>query len=83
MLAYSGSYFGTGRTDYHRIAGLLTMFAGAMLGIVLADDLIMLFTAWELTSITSYLLIGNEHDEGRRPRRRACTRCSSPRPAGS
>ena len=26
-----------------------------------ADDLIVLFTAWELTSITSYLLIGNQH----------------------
>ena len=32
-----------------------------MLGIVVADDLITLFTAWELTSITSYLLIGVQH----------------------
>jgi multicomponent Na+:H+ antiporter subunit A len=44
-----------------RLAGLMTMFAGSMLGVVLADDLIVLFTAWELTSISSYLLIGNEH----------------------
>jgi multicomponent Na+:H+ antiporter subunit A len=44
-----------------RLAGLLTLFAGAMLGIVVADDLITLFTAWELTSITSYLLIGVQH----------------------
>jgi multicomponent Na+:H+ antiporter subunit A len=32
-----------------------------MLGIVVADDLIAMFTAWELTSITSYLLIGVQH----------------------
>ena len=44
-----------------RLAGLLTLFAGAMLGIVVADDLITMFTAWELTSITSYLLIGVQH----------------------
>ncbi len=44
-----------------RLAGLLVLFAGAMLGIVVADDLIALFTAWELTSIASYLLIGVQH----------------------
>jgi multicomponent Na+:H+ antiporter subunit A len=44
-----------------RLAGLLVLFAGAMLGIVIADDLIAMFTAWELTSITSYLLIGVQH----------------------
>jgi multicomponent Na+:H+ antiporter subunit A len=59
VLLYSAFYFGGG--GLHRWAGLLTMFAGAMLGIVVADDVFILFTAWELTSITSYLLIGNEH----------------------
>ena len=29
--------------------------------LVLADDLIVLFGFWELTSITSFLLIGNDH----------------------
>jgi multicomponent Na+:H+ antiporter subunit A len=51
-----------------RLAGLLVLFAGAMLGIVVADDLIALFTAWELTSIASYLLIGVQHS---RPTARA------------
>ena len=50
-----------------RLAGLLTLFAGAMLGIVVADDLITMFTAWELTSITSYLLIGVQHTPPARP----------------
>ena len=38
------------------------LFAGSMLGLVLADNLIVLFGFWELTSITSFLLIGNDHD---------------------
>lgn len=41
-----------------KIAGLLTLFAGSMLGVVIADNLLALFVFWELTSITSYLLIG-------------------------
>src|SRR5690606_18520872 len=50
-----------------RAAGLLTVFAGAMLGVVLADDLLLLYVCWELTSVTSYLLIGLDHEspEGR------------------
>jgi len=36
----------------------LTVFAGAMLGAVLADDLILLIVFWELTSLTSFFLIG-------------------------
>ena len=32
-----------------------------MLCVVLADNLFLLYTGWELTSITSYLLIGNDH----------------------
>jgi multicomponent K+:H+ antiporter subunit A len=37
---------------------LLLAFMGAMLGIVLADNLILLVVFWELTSVTSLLLIG-------------------------
>ncbi len=33
-------------------------FMGAMLGVALADDLILLFVFWEITSITSFMLIG-------------------------
>lgn len=38
----------------------LTLFMAAMLGAVLADDLISLIVFWELTSLTSFLLIGYE-----------------------
>jgi len=37
--------------------GRLTFFEFAMLGVVLADDLLLLFTFWELTTLASYGLI--------------------------
>lgn len=42
---------------------LLFLFMGAMQGLVLADDIITLFVFWELTSVTSYLLIGFESNK--------------------
>tara|TARA_R100001369_G_scaffold29172_4_gene52645 strand:+ start:136154 stop:138460 length:2307 start_codon:yes stop_codon:yes gene_type:complete len=41
-----------------RFYGYLSMFMAAMLGLVLSDNLISLFIFWELTSITSFFLIG-------------------------
>jgi len=41
-----------------RFFAMLLAFTGAMLGIVLADNLVLLVVFWELTSITSFLLIG-------------------------
>jgi multicomponent Na+:H+ antiporter subunit A len=65
---YAMGYFSHPKPGTARLAGLMTMFAGAMLGVVLADHLLVLFICWELTSITSYLLIGNDD---RNPRARA------------
>jgi multicomponent Na+:H+ antiporter subunit A len=42
----------------HRFLATLMLFMAAMLGAVLADDLILLFVFWELTSLASFLLIG-------------------------
>src|SRR5690625_3360159 len=39
----------------------LLMFMAAMLGIVLSDNVFVLYTFWELTSISSFLLIGYWH----------------------
>ena len=41
-----------------RFFALLLAFMGAMLGVVLADNLILLVVFWELTSLSSFLLIG-------------------------
>ncbi|MFX7858354.1 proton-conducting transporter membrane subunit, partial [Acinetobacter baumannii] len=48
-----------------RFVLFLFAFMVSMLGLVLARDLITLFLFWELTSITSYLLIGFDHDNPR------------------
>ncbi|MGD2081921.1 MAG: monovalent cation/H+ antiporter subunit A [Chromatiales bacterium] len=40
-----------------RFFALLLLFQGSMLGIVLADNLLLLFVFWELTSLTSFLLV--------------------------
>ncbi|MEP1122761.1 MAG: hydrogen gas-evolving membrane-bound hydrogenase subunit E [Ilumatobacter sp.] len=68
VCVYAIGYFSHIAPGQTRLAGLMTLFAGAMLGIVWADHLIALFVAWELTSITSYLLIGNDD---RTPKARA------------
>ncbi|MCW5757144.1 MAG: DUF4040 domain-containing protein [Phycisphaeraceae bacterium] len=61
IVLYANSYL-DGHPKRGRFFGYLMGFMGAMLGLVLADDLILLFIFWELTSITSYLLIGFDHE---------------------
>ncbi len=41
-----------------RFFGFLLFFMGSMLGVVTADNLLLLLVFWELTSISSFLLIG-------------------------
>ena len=61
VMVYAGDYL-KGRDDVGRFFVYLLMFMAAMLGVALADNLIALFVFWELTSVTSYLLIGFDHD---------------------
>lgn len=58
---YSVRYLGD-HPDYPRFVSYLLMFMVGMLGLVLADNLIMLFVFWEITTIASYLLIGFNAD---------------------
>ncbi len=44
--------------NYTRFFTFLSLFAGAMLGVVIANSLLLLFISWELVGLTSYLLIG-------------------------
>ncbi len=44
--------------NYTRFFCFMSLFAGAMLGVVLANSLLLLFICWELVGLTSYLLIG-------------------------
>jgi multicomponent Na+:H+ antiporter subunit A len=61
IVVYATGYL-RGDPRQGRFFAYLLAFMGAMLGVVLADDLFTLFVFWELTSITSYLLIGFNHD---------------------
>ena len=59
VLVYCTRYFSTGEESLGRFAATLLAFAGAMYGLVLADDVYLLFLFWEATSVLSYLLIGH------------------------
>ncbi|MFC5170950.1 Na+/H+ antiporter subunit A [Streptomyces mutomycini] len=59
VLLYCASYFTDDSPKLAPFAGNLLAFAGAMLALVLADDLITLYVFWELTTVFSYLLIGH------------------------
>lgn len=50
---------------------LLTLFATAMLGLVLAADVVLLFVLWELTTISSFFLIGGTGPRAGQPATRA------------
>ena len=63
IFLYSMHYF-SDRPDLGRFAGRLVAFSGAMLGLVLSDNLLVVYVFWELTSVTSYLLIGFEDTNG-------------------
>lgn len=57
IFLYTGYYF-EDAAKQTRFNMWLLAFAGAMLGVVLSGNLLTMFVMWELTSITSYMLIG-------------------------
>jgi len=69
VLLYCSAYFARDAFGLGRFASVLTAFAAAMVGLVVADDLLLLFVFWELTTVFSYLLIGHYAD--RKASRRA------------
>ena len=61
---YSTKYLGN-HPEYPRFVLFLMLFMIGMLGLVLSDNLIALFVFWEITTISSYLLIGFSSDEAK------------------
>ena len=61
------------KDDFARFLALLLLFQGAMLGISLSGNVLLLLIFWELTSLSSFLLIGFKNDkaEGRQGARMA------------
>jgi NADH:ubiquinone oxidoreductase subunit 5 (subunit L)/multisubunit Na+/H+ antiporter MnhA subunit/multisubunit Na+/H+ antiporter MnhB subunit len=62
ILVYSTAYMARSLALGRFYAHML-LFAGGMLGVVLADDLILLYVFWELTSLASFFLIGYHDDD--------------------
>ncbi|GAA1955103.1 Na+/H+ antiporter subunit A [Microbacterium deminutum] len=58
VMLYCRWYFRDKADGLGQFAAVLLAFAGAMYGLVLTDDLVMLVMFWEVTSVLSYLLIG-------------------------
>ena len=58
VLVYCARYFKTTDDYLGGFGAQLLAFAGAMFGLVTADDLLLMFIFWELTTVLSYLLIG-------------------------
>ncbi|WP_411345428.1 Na+/H+ antiporter subunit A [Paenibacillus sp. WLX1005] len=65
VVLYSIYYLDPEQEAIHRFYLYLLMFMGAMLGIVLSDNMIVLYTFWELTSISSFLLIAFWYERDR------------------
>ncbi len=61
IVLYSASYLHD-HPHRGRFLAFMLLFMGAMLGLVLTDSLVGLFVFWELTSVTSFLLIGFDHE---------------------
>ncbi len=59
---YTFSYL-KGHVYLDRFYGYLSMFMASMLGLVLSDNIITLFIFWELTSISSFFLIGFNNED--------------------
>lgn len=58
---YANAYL-KGHKYIDRFFGYLCLFMSAMLGLVLSDNMLLLFIFWELTSISSFFLIGFNND---------------------
>ncbi|WP_375585775.1 putative monovalent cation/H+ antiporter subunit A [Cyclobacterium xiamenense] len=67
VFVYTAAYL-KGHPYLNRFYAYLSLFMASMLGLVLSDNIYTLFLFWELTSISSFFLIGfnNESDASRK-----------------
>jgi len=61
VVLYSIYYLSKEKEQLNAFYVYLLMFMGSMLGVVLTDNTIVLYTFWEITSFSSFLLIGYWH----------------------
>jgi len=67
VFLYSSAYM-KGHEYIARFYSYLCIFMASMLGLVLSDNLLLLFVFWELTAVSSFFLIGfnNDNEESRK-----------------
>ena len=65
VIGYSARYLAKG--SHSAFYTLMTFFAAAMLGLVLADDVVLLFVMWEFTTLCSFLLIARSGPHAKDP----------------
>ncbi|MGY0505602.1 monovalent cation/H+ antiporter subunit A [Luteimonas sp. e5] len=58
LIVLYAAYYLSPKDSARRFFGYLLLFMGAMLGLVIAGNLLLMVVFWELTSISSFLLIG-------------------------
>lgn len=58
-----GQEYMKGDQSYTRYYAMMSLFTAAMLGLVMASNLVLLYVFWELVGLCSYLLIGHWHDK--------------------
>ncbi|MEM7093395.1 MAG: hydrogen gas-evolving membrane-bound hydrogenase subunit E [Actinomycetota bacterium] len=63
VFLYGAGYFSANAAGGMRFPASLLAFATSMFGLVLADSVWTLFIFWELTSVTSFLLVGHKHTD--------------------
>ncbi len=63
ILAYSLFYFEESEDELKRCLALLSLFLASMQGLVCAENLMLTFIFWELTTLTSFLLIGHYYEQ--------------------
>jgi multicomponent Na+:H+ antiporter subunit A len=61
ILIYASGYL-KGNEANTRFYTIIQIFMAAMLGLVLSDNLIAMFIFWELTTVSSFLLVGFNHE---------------------
>ncbi len=71
VLVYCARYFADDEPKLGLFGALMVAFAGTMLGLVLSDNMLLLYVFWELTTVLSFLLVG--HYGSQATSRRAAT----------
>lgn len=62
ILAYCARYFDDDEPRLGAFAAQMVGFAGAMFGLVVSDNMVLLYIFWELTTVLSFLLVGHNSD---------------------